>query len=140
MAHESAPSESSKSKAIKVSVLVVILLAAGYLFYRSRTGDGGQPDDLKSATPYVCPADGATLNVTAASFDKMLRTGEVGPPEGTEAVGRARSGFFVRCPTCKKRVMVEGLRCEKDGTVFRKVGADQKPGACPKCGWKPAAQ
>ncbi len=120
---------------IKISVLVAVLLATGLVLYM-QWGKRGQLDTASSATLYVCPADGATLSVTPAAFDKMLKSGDAGPQEGAQA--RAR-GLYVRCPTCKKRVMVEGVKCEKDGTVFRRYGEDGDPAACPKCGWKPAS-
>lgn len=134
MASESGSTESTQSKIIKATVLVVVLAAAAIFYFRSR-GDGGQLDTAESASLYVCPADGATLNVTPKKWDDMRRSGDVGPPEGAGARG---SGQFVRCPTCKKRVMVEAKKCPKDGTAVPIHKANGDPGVCPKCGWKAA--
>lgn len=135
MASNSSSGEGSSSQTIKIAVLVIALLCAGYFFYRAQKGGGGQLDTPESATLYVCPKDGETLNVTPADFEEMLKSGDAGAREGA---GARERGLFVRCPKCKQRVMVEGVKCQKDGTVFARFNAAGDPAACPKCSWKPA--
>ena len=127
--------ENPRSRTIKITVAVVLLLAAGVLFYL-RTKGGGEAQTDSTATPYVCPTDGTVREVTAAEFEKMYKTGEAGPAEGAKA---RTPGLFVRCTKCQKRIMVQAARCPTDGTVFPLQGPDGKANVCPKCKWKPPA-
>jgi predicted RNA-binding Zn-ribbon protein involved in translation (DUF1610 family) len=135
MAANSASQEGSQSKAIQIGLVAVLLLGAGGIIAYQYVvkGRGGEGQDTTVGTMYLCPTDGTVKTLTAAQFAEGLRTGEVGAREG--ATGRS-VGMYPRCPKCGKRIMVEAVKCQRDGTVFPKVGADGKPGACPKCGWK----
>lgn len=118
-------------------IMLVCVLAAGAAVYWRASGEWAelehelaQLDTPESATLYVCPHDGATLNVTPAAFERMLRCGHAGPPEG--APPRTR-GFYLRCPTCEQRIMVQGTRCPAHGTAFALADADGQPCMCPLC-------
>jgi hypothetical protein len=136
MAAGEATTSDPKSKAIPIAIMVVCLTVAAYLFFSHREAAGeGQLDTAESATTYICPADSTVLNVTPATFEKMLNSGEAGPREGAS---RRKPGLYLRCPKCAKRIMVIAVKCPKDGTQFAPIDADSKPVACPKCGWKTA--
>jgi hypothetical protein len=136
MASSSGSADGSKSQTIKIAAVVVLLLAAAVVVGIYLKGDGVSSEGEASAsTPYVCEADGETLAVTPAEYEKMRAAGDVGTREGTQGRG---FGLYVRCPKCKKKLMAMGYRCPKDKTVFAPLTMDGQPAACPKCGAKPA--
>jgi hypothetical protein len=140
MAAGAGSEESRKPRGITIGVPAACLLAAVFVWVLWWRGQDGQLDTPASAARYVCPADGAVLEVTPARFEKMLKSGQAGPTEGpagrSDGLAGRRGGLYVRCPKCGKRIMIMGTRCPKDGTVFAGTGADGKPAGCPKCGWK----
>lgn len=136
MASEQASKPESRFLGIDVVVVLACLLAGGLAVF-SQSGDDGadmngerQLDTPESATLYVCPFDGATLNVTPAGFDRMLACGRAGPPEGSPPHTR---GLYVRCPECGRRVMVHGARCREHGVAFVAVDEHGEPCMCPRC-------
>jgi hypothetical protein len=126
-----------RSKAIEVAIAGVCMLAAGLVVVSRITQDDGadlygegQLDTPESASLYVCPDDGASMSVTPAMFERMLASGRAGPHEG--AAPRT-PGLYVRCPECGKFVMVQGVRCPEDGTVYALADEHGAPCVCPHC-------
>ena len=135
MAFDSSTAESSKSQTIKIVLAAVSLLTAVVVLvvYLMGGGNTGTANDA-SSSPYVCLADGEVLNVTPAIYEQMRKAGDVG---GREGVAGRSIGVYLRCPKCKKTLMVAGVRCPKDNTPFAPIDLEGKPGVCPKCGAKP---
>jgi hypothetical protein len=138
MTHDPCSTAVGKYRGIEVVMAAALVIAAGVMVTARIVGEDPvgdrcaeeQLDTPESASLYVCPDDGATMSVTPRMFDLMLASGRAGPREGA---ARRTPGLFIKCPKCGKHVMVEGVRCPTDGTVYAQADAHGEPCVCPHC-------
>lgn len=133
MAVGSAERKETRNLSIKVGLIVVAFLVAGYLgFFRGR-GVPGQIDTPESAEPYYCEKCQKGFELTPAGFQRLSDEGGI----RSASEGGRSGGLVFRCPHCGEFGGAAAYRCPNDGTIFPKWAADGTPSRCPKCQWAP---
>lgn len=124
-------SPSTRGRAVKVALVVVLLGVTGFITYSRTRAEPGQLDTPESADTYVCLECGQSFALTPAKLDNLLRNGGV----QTRTLGALKGTPFVRCEKCGQFAALMARICPNDGTPLSPRGKDGKPGKCPKCGW-----
>lgn len=108
------------SNQIKVLILVVALVGAGFFFYRSLTASSDSGVDLGEISYWVCANEscGKDFELTLAQL---------------ASVGQ---GGFVACPHCGQRKTARAAKCPACSRHITTVGHGSVPELCPHCGIK----
>ncbi len=127
---ENTAESTSRTRAIQIVALVLLVGAAGYLAF-IRGGSVEQLDTAETAATYVCVECGHGIDLTPAAYAKIITEARAARANTRET----RGSSFLPCPKCGKAALGLGCKCPKDGTPVPQAGKDGKPGRCSKCGW-----
>jgi len=131
MAADGAESHETRNLSIKVSLIVMALLAAGYFAFFRGGEDLEQIDTPDSAEPYYCDKCKKGFELTPAGFQRLSEEG--GVRSANDRAGR----LVFCCPHCGEFAGASACRCPQDGTIFPVKTSDGSPPRCPKCNWTP---
>jgi DNA-directed RNA polymerase subunit M/transcription elongation factor TFIIS len=123
--------DEAKKKPMLIGIIVVCLSVVAAMFFVTRPGKRGIPDDFKKETIFLLCRN--------SSCKAFFETNKYAYYKFGEDYVKANLGSSVplfKCEKCGQESCVEGVKCAKCGQIFemrwkRGAFADQ----CPKCGY-----
>jgi predicted RNA-binding Zn-ribbon protein involved in translation (DUF1610 family) len=124
--------DESKKKPLMIGIIVVCLVAAGAIFWFTRSGGGGSIDDIPDdeMTWVIClnKSCNATYQIPLKQYYKTISEATVNPMGPPPAL---------TCKECGKAMVYKAEKCQNPacGIVFRSGSVPNDfQDRCPKCG------